>query len=238
MPVGAPEVGEPSPLSGDVAPSADLTTAFCAGTASQLNKSAAIVRSIRGMGVTCIARRSLRRSGPPRQRNLAGRGHARGPKMVECGYAVSLGHLTGVRSVVSAIFVIAHPIGSRTSIGRLGADDVLTMLVRFGEAWGGGRSFSSAEQRAGPGTTARVRSPLGTGESARPTGSSRGGRGRCPPWRALSRAVGGRSRRVSLSGPHSGRRLFDRARSAQSPGPACPLSQCPAEKELSAISRL
>src|SRR3954452_23732482 len=97
MPVGAPEVGEPSPLSGDVAPSADLTIAFCAGTASQLNKSAAIVRSIRGMGVTCIARHALRRSGPPRQRNLAGRGHARGPKMVECGYAVSLGHLTGGR---------------------------------------------------------------------------------------------------------------------------------------------
>src|SRR3954467_6617031 len=33
-----------------------------------------------------------------------------------------------------------------------------------------------------PGSTAPARSPSGTGESARLTGSSRGGRGRCPPW--------------------------------------------------------
>jgi hypothetical protein len=64
MPVGAPEVGEPSPLSGDVAPSADLTTAFCAGAATQLTKSAAMVRSTRGMDITCIARHALRRSDP------------------------------------------------------------------------------------------------------------------------------------------------------------------------------
>ena len=98
MPVGAPEVGEPSPLSGDVAPSTDLTTAFCAGTASQLNKSAAIVRSIRGMGVTCIARHALRRSGPLHTSETSPcRSHARCPKMVVCRYAVSLGDLTGDR---------------------------------------------------------------------------------------------------------------------------------------------
>src|SRR4051794_15694090 len=48
-----------------------------------------------------------------------------------------------------------------------------------------------------PGTTAPAHSPSDEAGSARPAGSSRAARGRCPPWRALSRAAGCHSRRVS-----------------------------------------
>src|SRR3954464_15583207 len=97
--------------------------------------------------------------------------------------------------------------------------------------WPGPRLWSCGcrhgRRQSAPGTTARAHSPSGTAESAKPVGSSRAGRGRCPPWQALSLAAGCRSRRVSLSGPHSGRRLFDRASCAQGPrGPTCPLYRC------------
>jgi hypothetical protein len=55
-PVGAPDVGELSPPSGDVAPSAGVLRAVCAWPSPQLNKIAVIVRSSRGMDVTCDGR--------------------------------------------------------------------------------------------------------------------------------------------------------------------------------------
>src|SRR4051794_31158526 len=94
---------------------------------------------------------------------------------------------------------------SRSGSGRLG-------IVLQGSWWTGNVAVvtkspaSAGESRAstirgelaiGRGTTAPAHPPSDEAGSARPAGSSRGGRGRCLPWRALFRAAGCRSRRVS-----------------------------------------
>src|SRR3954464_11517795 len=72
-----------------------------------------------------------------------------------------------------------------------------------------------------PDTTVPTHSPSGTGESARPAGSSRAARARCPPWRAPSRAAprppprGGRAGQARIAGdgssiaPGPGKHLLD-----------------------------